>query len=160
MIRLFNFKKEIRQFVTAVDYPEKLVIVTYCQLKSGVWRMTDLISVILKPFDLKEITELVLKHLDLSKSVKEKDIDFELIEKNYRARTGFTSIKKQMMNSKSVEISRDNDLITFLPTKNGGTSGKNKGYSPIQEKMLVMDFNYFKDTEIGECLEEAFLFCE
>jgi len=162
MIKFFKFKKEkkIKQLVVAVDYPDKVVFETYFQLESWVWTRTDILTIETKPISVGKISDLVLEHLKLSKSVKEKQIDFTKMQENYKKLTGFSSIKKQMLNSRSVNICRDNDLITFEPTRNGGTSGKDKGYTPILEKKIEVDYHTIKDSEMGRYLVESFLNCE
>ncbi|GEN77330.1 hypothetical protein [Chryseobacterium hagamense] len=84
---------------------------------------------------------MIIKHLNYSKKVKESHIDFKNLSENYKKITGLSSLKKQMNNSKCVQIYQDNHTVTFTSTKNGGTKGDDKGYSEITDKKIIVEKN-------------------
>jgi len=162
MIRLLSiFNKRIQnQLIAVIDYPDFFVFETYYQIESGLWKRTDLITIESKEIGFERKTELVLKHLELSKSVKEKRCDFVKMSENYNRSLGLTSIRKQMSASKLVEIYRDENNISVTPTRNGGTSGKNKGYEPINEKQIQLDLLDIEPHLLSKYLDVSLLNCE
>jgi len=162
MIRLLSiFKKKIQnQLIAVIDYTDFFVFETYYQVESGLWKRTDLVTIESKEISSERKTELVLNHLGLSKSVKEKHCDFVKMSENYNRNLGLTSIRKQMSFSKFVEIYRIENNICITPTRNGGTSGKNKGYEPIDEKKIQLDLLDVEAHLLSKYLNEALLNCK
>ena len=155
---LFKRKTEQRQLITVVEYKKKYCFETYFRIETGLWKRTDLINFVDKSISEQEIGELILERLNLSKTVVEKRTDFEKMYGNYKKITKLSSIKKQMNDSKSVQITKENDKITFIPTKNGGTQGNNKGYHEIpEEKIITKDFD---PNNLGKIFLKSLNDCE
>jgi hypothetical protein len=91
------------------EYPEKYIVVTIDTLKGGGGIHTENISSVSKEIGEIELSELVLKHLILSKSGVE-NFDFQKAGKEFIKATGFKTIKAQMRNSKYVSIDRNNGI--------------------------------------------------
>lgn len=151
---LFRRKIENEQLISVLEYPEIYCFETYYKIETGLWRRTDLVTISKKDVLEEELGTLVLKHLNLSKFVKEKKVDFDTMYDNYKKITSLSSIKKQMSNSKSVQVSCKNNEITFTPSINGGTKGDRKGYRSLPEKEIL---TLEKDnSKLGKILLEAF----
>lgn len=116
------------------EYPEKYIVVTIDTLKGGGGIHTENISSVSKEIGEIELSELVLKHLNLSKSGVE-NFDSQKAGKEFIKATGFKTIKAQMRNSKYVSIDRNNGIYNVSLTKNGGTSGSKKGYQYTGERI-------------------------
>ncbi|MCR8668058.1 hypothetical protein NO995_10220 [Aestuariibaculum sp. M13] len=128
------------------EYPDKYVIVTINTWEQGGGMQTDQISVTSKDIDNLELSELILKHLALSKSGVNY-FDREKAKKELIKVTGLKTLKAQMTNSKYISVNRNNGIYSIGPTVNGGTSGPKKGYHFTKEKI---EFNEpEKITEIG-----------
>jgi len=162
MISLLNiFNKNIKEhLITVIDYPNQIVFESYYRIESGLWKQTDLLTIESKDISSERKKELILKHLELSKSVREKHYDFVKMSENYKKKTGLSSIRKQMSFSKLVEIYRKENDISITPTRNGGTSGKNKGYEPIDEKKIELKYEEDELVLLGSYLDESLLNCE
>ena len=161
MLNFLKRNKQSRtQLISVIEYPDKLVIETYFRLESWVWRRTDIVSVLSKDNNEKEIHDGVLKHLAFSKIVKERNYDFEKMENNYNKLIGLKSIKSQMADSKMVQIFRDNNDVTFTPMKNGGAKGIDKGYSEIIEKIIKMNESELRIKTLNDSLKISFANCE
>ena len=116
------------------EYPEKYIVVTIDTLKGGGGIHTENISSVSKEIGEIELSELVLKHLNLSRSGVE-SFDSQKAGKEFIKATGFKTIKTQMKNSKYVSIDRNNGIYNVSLTKNGGTSGSKKGYQYTGERI-------------------------
>tara|TARA_Y100000766_G_C18453184_1_gene386977 strand:+ start:47 stop:496 length:450 start_codon:yes stop_codon:yes gene_type:complete len=116
------------------EYPEKYIIVTIDTLKGGGGIHTENITSVSKEIGETELSEIVIKHLNLSKSGVEK-FDSQKAGKEFIKATGFKTIKAQMRNSKYISIDRNNGIYNVSLTKNGGTSGPKKGYQYTGERI-------------------------
>lgn len=154
---IFKSKKTESQLISVIEYPNNYVFETYFKLETGLWRRSDFVTITDRDIDQLYMNDLILKHLDYSKNIKENQIDFKKLNENYKKITGLSSIKKQMKNSKCVQISRKTNEIIFTPSRNGGTKGDKKGYSDIFEKKIVIE----KNTEnLSHYLLQCFEACE
>jgi hypothetical protein len=135
------------------EYPDKYVIITIDALEQGGGMQTDQISVTSKDIDNLEFSELILKHLALSKSGI-KSFDREKAKKELIKATGLKTLKAQMKDSKYISINRNNGIYSIGPTINGGTSGPKRGYHFTKEKI---EFNEpEKISEIGIYVKKGF----
>ena len=64
-----------------------------------------------------------------------------------------------MENAKQVSIYRKNNLIEIIPNINGGTSGDNKGFRAIRDKMIILDYNLNKN-QIAKNVIKLFSECK
>ncbi|KQT16024.1 hypothetical protein ASG31_13685 [Chryseobacterium sp. Leaf404] len=155
--KLFRKKEPDSQLISVIEYPKNYTFETYFKIETGLWKRTDLITICEKNTGESNLNNLILKHLNYSKCVKEKNIDFKEMYENYKKLTSHSSIKKQMKDSKSVQIFRNDQHIIFTPTKNGGTSGHNRGYTEIAERKIIIDKN---SENLASCLLMGFKECE
>lgn len=77
-------KIENEQLISVLEYPEIYCFQTYYKIETGLWRRTDLVTISKKDVLEEELGTLVLKHLNLSKFVKEKKVDFDTMYDNYK----------------------------------------------------------------------------
>jgi hypothetical protein len=157
---MFNFflkKKEIEsKLISVVEYPDNYIFETFFKIETGLWKLTDIISISKKDISGSEITELILKHLSCSKNVKEKKVDFKRMYENYKKITQLSSMKKQMNNSKCVQIYQRKHTVIFTPTKNGGTKGDNRGYNELSHKNIIVENNTENLYQhLFQCLENC-----
>ncbi|WP_262151171.1 hypothetical protein [Chryseobacterium foetidum] len=155
--KLFRKKESDSQLISVIEYPENYIFETYFKIETGLWKRTDLITICEKNTGESNLNNLILKHLNYSKSVKEKHNDFKRMYENYKTLTSHSSIKKQMKNSKSVQILRNYHHIIFTPTKNGDTSGHKRGYTEIAERKIMIDKN---SENLASLLLMSFRECE
>ncbi|WP_291090936.1 hypothetical protein, partial [Empedobacter sp. UBA7494] len=155
---LFKKKTEERKLISVIEYSENYCFETYYKIETGLCKRTDIITFRDKNISEKQIGELILQHLNLSKRVTEKKVDFTTMYENYKKITKKNSIRKQMKNSKLVQVTLQNNEFTFTPTLNGGTSGDKKGYSEITEKQIKL-FDADSET-LGKYLLLSLKNCE
>ncbi|WP_294304837.1 hypothetical protein [uncultured Chryseobacterium sp.] len=156
MFNLFLKKETESKLISVVEYSNNYIFKTFFKIETGLWKLTDIITISKKDISGSEITELILKHLSCSKNVKEKNVDFKRMYENYKEITGLSSIKKQINNSKCVQIYQQKDTITFTPTKNGGTKGDNRGYKELSHKNIIVENNTENLYQyLFQCLENC-----
>ena len=135
------------------EYPDKYVIVTIDTLEQGGGIHTDQITSLPKSVDNFELSNLILKHLELSKSGI-KNVDREKAKKELIKVTGLKTLKAQMKDSKYVSLNRNNGIYSIGPTINGGTSGPKKGYHFKKEKIEFNEPEII--SEIGINIKKGF----
>ena len=134
------------------EYPDKYIIVTLDTLEHGGGIETDKITVVPKDINNLEFSELILNHLELSKSGI-KNFDKNKRKKDMIKATGLKTLKAQMQDSKYVSINRINEKYSISPTVNGGTSGPNRGYRYKNKA----EFNSIENIyEIGILVKNGF----
>ncbi|ANQ49383.1 hypothetical protein MY04_2009 [Flammeovirga sp. MY04] len=160
---MFNFlkrnKKNNKQLISVIEYPDSFVFETYFKMESGVWNRTDIVSVVTKDTPSINFFELLMKHLDASKMVKVKHFDYNKMTENYKRIVGRKSMKSQMKDAKVVQVYRENSEIQFTPMKNGGTVGKEKGFTEISDKEIKLNANEINSDTINNALFECFNNC-
>lgn len=151
--------KTSESLVHVIRYPNEYIIETFNSSNSGTWVRSSFVSV--KPLDIKidEFEKLINLHLDSSKKVNYEKYDIKSVNETYKKITKRNSIKKQMENAKQVSIYRKNNLIEIIPNINGGTSGDNKGFRAIRDKMIILDYNLDKN-QITENVIKLFSECK
>ncbi|WP_127137728.1 hypothetical protein [Flagellimonas oceanensis] len=125
------------QRANVVEYPDCFLVTTIHTLKNGPGVHSNIISKIEKESgEQYQLVRLVLEHLDKSRWGVvnfEKSSTIDVVAKL----TGRKSIKKQMQDSKMILISRNKKRIEINPTKNGGSTGPNRGYDFDKELILL-----------------------
>ena len=151
--------KTSESLVHVIQYPNEYIIETFNSSNSGTWVRSSFVSV--KPLDIKidVFEKLINLHLDSSKKVNYEKYDIKSVNETYKKITKRNSIKKQMENAKQVSIYRKNSLIEIIPNINGGTSGDNKGFRAIRDKMIILDYNLDKN-QITENVIKLFSECK
>jgi len=65
-------------------------------------------------------------------------------------------MKKQMNNSKCIQIYQEKTSITFIPTKNGGTTGDHRGYEELSHKKIIVENSTQNLSQyVFQCLENC-----
>ncbi|NVN18646.1 hypothetical protein GUA46_09845 [Muricauda sp. HICW] len=125
------------QRANVVEYPDCFLVSTIYTLKNGPGVHTDIISKVEKEnYKQNELARITSEHLAKSRwgvDNYENSEVFDVITKL----TGRKSIKKQMQDSKMISISRSKNHIEISPTKNGGSTGPNRGYNFDYESILL-----------------------
>ena len=143
-----------------VEYPDKIIVETYDQIKNSYWIRSPEVSVITATAPDFELGQAIVRHLNLSKTGIRMPGDerWKESEKKYAEVTGLKTPKSQMKDSRLVLITRENGKLEFMPNSNGGTSGKNKGHSPLTNDRIEIS-----DTEdhelIAQRLKKALQLC-
>ena len=151
--------KPIESSVHVIQYPNEYIIETFNSSDTGTWVRSNFVSVISLDIKIDEFERLINLHLDSSKKVNYKKYDIKSVNETYKKITKRNSIKKQMENAKLVSIYRKKNLIEITPNINGGTSGDNKGFREIRDKMITLDNNFDK-IQIAENVIKLFSECK
>ena len=145
--------------VHVIQYPNEYIIETFNSSNTGTWVRSNFVSVISLDIKIDEFERLINLHLNSSKKVNYQKYDIKSVNEIYKKITKRNSIKKQMENAKLVSIYRKNNLIKITPNINGGTSGDNKGFREIRDKMIILDYNLNKN-QIAKNVIKLFSECK
>ncbi len=158
-------KNEVIQLVSAILYPQRILIETHDDIGSGVGLVTDKITFVELSASDSDLGKLIKEHLN-----KTQKIDFFKISPdynrdvkprldNYKKATGLKTIKAQMKDSLEVSIRRINDTFRIIPSINGGSSGTERGYSTIKDEIIECDFS-INDEDLGKLIRIAWTKCK
>lgn len=152
-------KLPIIKRIGVVKYPDRIFFETYYTIINSYSTRSKEITILEINSSDFEIGKTILRHLDLSKTIK-KFTNQERKENDeaYKKITGLKSIKAQMKDSLHVSIKLQNNQITFSPTITGETTGDRKGYHFLTEEEILIEHN--EDFEsIGKTLKLALEKC-
>jgi hypothetical protein len=62
-----------------------------------------------------------------------------------------------MKDSKRISAEVDNNQVKVIPQRFGGTTGANKGYHDIEDRII---YSSFDTQELGQKIMQAFALCE
>lgn len=144
--------------ISVVQYSDRIFFETYYTIINSYSTRSKEITILETNSSDSEIGKTILKHLDLSKTIKKFTNQERKENEEYYKSTGLRSIKAQMKDSLYVHVKRQNNQITFSPTINGGTAGNRKGYNFLSGEEIVIANN--EDFEsIGKALKSALKKC-
>ncbi len=158
--KLFQ-KKHIRQSIGITKYPNQIIFVTTHQIKNSYTIDGPELSALSSDASDEELGKMVIYHLSLSKNnIKvPSDNERDLIDKSFKKFTGLKTIKAQMKDALYVSVIRNNNMIEFIPTQNGGSSGLNRGFRYLDTINLTVD-DIENHKIIGKTLNHAISLCK
>ena len=145
--------------IEAILYQDSILVSTYYQAKAGFSFTTDNISWIDVYATAEEIGKVARKHLAISQTDVDTPTDFSYIQKAYNKATGFTSIKNQMKDARSIMIEETEKHFSILPSRNGGAVGESRGNHPLINKEIKIE-NTISDSQLGEQIRKGWNNCE
>ncbi len=165
-MRILNLLKNERKnqlnyprSIEAILYPDSILVSTYYQAKAGFSFITDKISWIDVSATAEEIGKVARKHLEISQTDVDNPTDFSYLQKAYNKATGFTSVKNQMKDARSIMIEETEKHFSILPSRNGGAVGESRGYHPLINKEIKIE-NTISDRQLGELIRKGWNNCE
>ena len=148
-------QKSNPQVIAVTIYPDTIEFKTMNQIKNSYWSNSDEMEYLNLNASNEEIGKIISKQLSLSKyGIKIEDkLPHQSTVKQKRK-----SVKESMKDSKLVSIRRHNNEITFVPTFNGGSTGKNRGYMHLENTIEINSDSNFEC--LGKTFREAELRCQ
>lgn len=111
------------------------------------------------PLDVNndDLGSILMKALALSKSPMPHPVDWKSMAAPRLAAAGVKSERTSQLNAALVQVTWDDQYLTFTPTRNSGAVGESKGFhalSDVAVKTLIGS-----DATVGEVLRRAFSKC-
>ena len=151
---LFNkfFKTYIdEKVVTVVFWSDKILLHQCLKTKAGFWMGVQPYFLIGAQSSAKEIGNNILKILEKpSYIIPTPKFDSNNKNKsNLKLKAANVKSEKEFIDgAKNIQIYLKNDILSFIPTKNGGLKGEGKGFRELIELAIVE--KYLKDPiDIG-----------
>lgn len=151
--------KVSKQSVTALAYPDKNVVITFDYTYAGFSLASKNVTILTSDLGLVELGLTVRHHLNLTKHGVEIPKDYSESYKEYLKSMGFKTRKQEYEGAKCVMIYQEGGLITLKSTKNGGVSGKTKGFQVNDSEGIVITSNSSPEA-LGKALLDAWHGCD
>lgn len=161
LLKIFGQQQIAKKYALVILYPDKIIIDTLDMVKAGFTIMAANPTILATDVTNQTLGKTVRIHLNSTKyGLKNpSQTEFKTLQQSFLKSYGFTTLKKFHENAKYLSITEQEAEITLEPTKNGGPTGKGKGFSEIPEKSITiaksMNDAYLGElikTELHECI--------
>jgi hypothetical protein len=122
----------------ATLYPDKILIETTDRVKEGFGISSMKLTILPVNTDNQNLGSTLRYHLNLSRSDLKIPKDYKEHYKNFLVRAGFKNGKEHHRNALNLAISQKQNLITISPSKNGGYTGKERGFHGIKDTDIIV----------------------
>lgn len=160
------FKKQIEtkkeDFVlqaNATLYPDKILIETVDRVKEGFGISSTNISILPVNADNDTLASVLRHHLSLTKMGLTKPKDYEKCYQDYLDKAGFKNGKEHHLNALLLSIYQRDDKIAISPTKNGGHSGKERGFLAIKNADIIVQSS-ISNADLSDKIKEGWSKCQ
>lgn len=144
---------------SATLYPDKILIETIDRVKEGFGISSENISLL--PIDIAAETlgSKVKHHLRLTQTGLSIPADYRQHYSNFLKKAGFKNGKEHHRNALRVEISQHDGLIKISPTKNGGYTGKDRGFVGVKDADIILNMA-IDDAALGDKIKFGWTKCK
>jgi hypothetical protein len=144
---------------SATLYPDKILVETINRVKDAFGISSTNITILPVDVDLETLGSTIRHHLSLTKNDVSMPKDFKKHYKDFLHRAGFKNGNEHHRNALQLSISQSQNQIRIIPTKNGGYTGKDRGFIGIKEADISIDANsdYLK---LAHKIKEGWAMCE
>ncbi len=142
--------KEIILLAGATLYPDKILIETVDRVKEGFGISSTKITTLPVDADLETLGAIIRQHLNLSQTGLSIPKDYKQHYKEFLTKAGFKNGKEHHESALYLSILFRQDQIIIGPTKNGGYTGKDRGFSGIKGSDIIIDANVDNSTLAGK----------
>ena len=144
---------------SATLYPDKIIIETIDRLKSGAGISSTKITILPIDTDLSLLGTTVRQHLSLTKENLPTPNDWKQHYADFLKKVGFKNGKEHHKNALLLNLHQKGDTITISPTKNGGYTGKDRGFLGIKDSDIVISSD-IEDKTLGDKIKYSWTKCE
>lgn len=130
---------KISKSVTVIQYPDEIIIHANNRTTHGVWIAKGPAKIVKSKFDAGLLFDQIMQTLSESKVNVDHPVDFSKWLVTFYEGIGKRGIKDYMKSAKLIDIDSNEDSFSITPTKNGGRSGKEKGFSPQVEFQIKLN---------------------
>jgi hypothetical protein len=140
-------------------YPDKILIVTIDRVIAGFGILSTNLSILPIDVDLATLGSTIQQHLHLTKGDLSIPDDYKKHYKDFLAKAGFKNGKEHHANALQLGIFQRHNQITINPTKNGGYTGKDRGFVDLKDSDIIVNADIVNSV-LGEKIKEGWTKCE
>src|SRR5690606_15689599 len=143
----------------ATLYPDKILIETIDRVKEGFGISSTNISTLPVDIDNNTLSSTLRHHLNATKTGLTIPRDFKKHYQDFLNKAGFIYGKEHHKNALHLTISQRQNKITLSPTKNGGYTGKERGFIEIKDSDIIVTADIDNST-LADKIREGWNKCE
>jgi len=144
---------------SATLYPDKIIIETIDRLKEGGSISSTKIAILSLDTELSLLGSTIRYHLSLTETNLPTPKDWKQHYTGYLMQMGFKNGKEHHKNALLLNLHQKDDTITISPTKNGGFTGKDRGFLGIKDSDIIFITDIDNST-LGDKIKFGWTKCE
>lgn len=133
-----NTVKHTTVLASATLYPDKILVATIDSVKEGFGISSMNISILTVDTDNETLGSAIRQHLNATRIGLAIPKDYKKHYQDFLHKAGFRTGKEHHRNALHLTISQRQNQIIISPTKNGGYTGKDRGFLGIKESEIIM----------------------
>lgn len=163
IFNLFKRQKETWQEdivlqASATLYPDKILIETIDRAEEGFGISSSNISILPVDTDNNSLGSAIRQHLNATRTGLKRPTDYKKHYQDFLDKAGFKNGKEHHRNALHVTMLQRLDTITLNPTRNGGYTGKDRGFLGIKDSGIIVPAD-IDDSTLAEKIKEAWGKC-
>jgi CDI immunity protein len=147
------------QQANAILYPDKILIYTTDRVKEGFGIDSTKNTTLTIDSESQLIGATLRHHLGLTQINLLIPEDYKKHYAEFLKAAGFKNAKEHHKDALLLMIDQRNNIITISPTKNGGATGKDRGFLGIKDASIVVNADV-DNKVLGEKVKFAWTLCE
>ncbi len=147
------------QDANAILYPNKILIATIDKVKEGFGISSSKITFLPIDSELELLGKTLRHHLSLTEIDLPIPDDYKKHYADFLKAAGFKNAKEHHKDALLLMVGQKDNIITIQPTKNGGATGRNRGFLGFKCPNIILDA-IINDSELGEKIRFAWTKCE
>jgi hypothetical protein len=125
---------------------------------SGVWIGWEPVQVLTCETDMTSLAQAIQSALATSREGVAHPVDWKAVSQPLFKAAKIKSWNALQNSAKMVGIEMSDAELRIVPSRNGGTSGDDKGYHSLPEKAIVLTAGC-SEEQLGSALSQALEFC-
>lgn len=138
---------------SATLYPDKILIGTIDIVKEGFGISSANISILPIDTDNQTLGSTIRYHLNSTKMGLTLPNDYKKFYQNFLDKAGFKNGKEHHKNALYLTITQKQNQLTISPSRNGGFTGKNRGFLPIKDSTIFATTEMDNSTLASKVIE-------
>jgi hypothetical protein len=134
------------------------VIQPQSRTTAGLWIASEPVKVLASETDIATVAQSVRIALAASRDGVAHPTDWKAVLQPLLNGAKIKSWNAMQKSAKMVGIEMSDDELRVVPSRNGGTSGNDKGYHSLTETAIVLPPGC-SDEELGSALSQALVLC-
>lgn len=164
IFNIFSRKKNTTQEESVLQanatlYPNKILIATIDRVKEGFGISSTNISILSVDIDNLTLGSTIRQHLNSTRNSLTIPKDYKKHYQDFLDKVGFKNGKEHHKNAFHLIISQRQNKITISPTKNGGFTGKDRGFIGIKDSDIIVTTDIDNSLLAGK-IKEGWSKCE
>ena len=164
IFNIFKRQKNTQEIDTVLQasatlYPDKILIETIDRVKEGFGISSTNIATLPIDTDNNTLGSTLRHHLKSTRTGLTRPKDYKKHYQDFLSKAGFKNSKEHHRNALHLTISQRQDKIIITPTKNGGYTGKDRGFSGIKDSDIIVTVD-IDNSILADKIKEGWSKCE